>query len=443
MTTVGITSLGCAKNLVDSELILGILQKHGAQIVPDINEAEVIIVNTCGFIAEAQQESIETVLKAVSLKSGGHLKKIIVAGCLTQLYGVELRKQIPQVDAWIGVNDFPRIATILDGILHGAKAFEISSQPYIYDHNLPRFALTPVHYAYIKIAEGCDQLCSFCIIPNIKGKQRSRDENSILTEVKALFSRNVKELLLISQDSTEYGKDLGKPKALAGLLKRICALDGEFWIRILYTYPSHWTDELINVFASEEKICKYVDVPIQHINDAVLKSMRRGESKETIESLISKLREKIPGVFLRTSVIVGYPGETDEQFDELCSFLKHVQFERLGAFTFSPEKGSAATEMEGQVSDSAKNQRYDEIMRLQQKISFDNNSRLLGKRLRCIVDGKSDESSIARYVGRTYGDAPEVDGMVYLQGEDMKAGDFITAEITGFEEYDLIGKVIK
>lgn len=272
---------------------------------------------------------------------------------------------------------------------------------------------------------------------------RSRNEESIIAEAGMLLSRGVKELLLISQDSTEYGKDLGRPKALSGLLRRLCELDGEFRVRVLYTYPSHWTDELIEVFASEKKICKYVDIPIQHVNDDILRSMRRGETRSTIESLILELRESISDVFLRTSVIVGYPGETEAQFDELINFLRHVKFERLGSFTYSPEKGSAAAEMDGQISDEIKNQRYDRIMRLQQEISLENNSKLLGRKLECIVDGESEEGRIAPYAGRTYGDAPEVDGMIYLQGRDLRAGDFVIAEITGFKEYDLIGKVVK
>jgi ribosomal protein S12 methylthiotransferase len=442
MTTVGIASLGCAKNLVDSELILGILQNHGAQIVEDLNDAGVLIINTCGFIAEAQQESIETILKAISLKSGGGVKKIIVAGCLTQLYGSELRKQVHQVDAWIGVNEIPKIAAILDGILNDKKAFETSSQPYIYDHTTPRYLLTPKHYAYIKIAEGCDHLCSFCIIPGIKGKLRSREDGSVVAEAWTLLLRGVKELILISQDSTQYGNDYGKQNALAGLLKKICALDGKFWIRVLYTYPSHWTNELIDIFAEEEKICKYIDIPIQHINDILLKSMRRGETRAVIELLVNRLRERIPGVFLRSSVIVGYPGETDEQFDELCNFLKQVKFDRLGAFMFSPEKGSAAADMEKQVPDEIKSRRYDSIMRLQQGIAFENNSKLLGRKLKCIVDGKPEEGSNAPYIGRTYGDAPEVDGTIHLHGIELNDGDFVISEITGFDEYDLIGKVI-
>ena len=441
MTTIGIASLGCAKNLVDSEIILGILKKHNAIIVNEPGQAEVLIVNTCGFIKEAQQESIETILKAVALKTSGNVKKIIVAGCLTQLFGSELRNQITQVDGWVGINDFPKIAEILDEVLSGKKVFKIDSAPYIYDNSVPREILTPHHYAYIKIAEGCDHLCSFCIIPAIKGKLRSRNINSIIAEAQYLISTGVKELILISQDSTQYGKDLGMSNALAVLLKKLCRISGDFWIRVLYTYPSSWTDELIDVFYEEDKICKYIDIPVQHINDDILKSMRRGESKATITSLISKIRKRISNTFLRTSVIVGYPGENENQFEELCDFLMETKFERLGAFTFSSEKGSLAEMMKNQIPDDIKNQRYDKIMRLQQQISLSNNSKLLGKQLKCIVDSKLEEESISNYIGRTYGDSPDVDGVIYLHGENLMEGDFVIAEITGFKEYDLVGKV--
>ncbi len=444
MTNIAITTLGCAKNLVDSELILGILKKSGANIADDMNEAEVVIVNTCGFIADAQQESIETILQVAHLKSIGRFKKIIVAGCLVQIFGNELRSQIPQVDAWVGVNDFPAIATIIDEVMSGHRVFEISSHEYIYDHKVPRMLLTPPHFAYVKIAEGCDHLCSFCIIPLIKGKLRSRPEESIVGETQALVGTGVKELILIAQDTTEYGKDLGQPRALAELLKKLCAIKGDFWVRVLYTYPSHWTNELIDIFAGEDKICKYVDVPIQHINNSLLKSMQRGESREVIEELLMKIRTRIPDVFLRTSVIVGYPGETEEQFDELCDFLKNIRFERLGAFTYSREKGSAAAEMEGQLPDEIINERYDRIMRLQQEISFENNSKLVKKRLKCIVDDiTKDEDAHRKIVGRTYGDSPEIDGLIYLDGNNLCPGDFVIAEVTDCGKYDLVGRVVE
>ncbi len=460
MTNIGITSLGCAKNLVDSELMLGILKENGASIVNDLSEAEVVIVNTCGFIAEAQEESIEAILEAARLKSIGKIEKIIVTGCLAQIFGHELCDQIPQVDAWVGVNDFPAINKILDEIMGGRKIFETSSDEYIYDHKVPRMLLTPSHYAYVKIAEGCDHLCSFCIIPKIKGKLRSRPEESIVKEAQGLIDRGVKELILVAQDTTEYGKDLGRPRALAGLLRKLCAIKGDFWIRVLYTYASHWTDELVDVFVGEEKICKYVDVPIQHINDELLTSMERGESSHAIESLIGKIRSRIPGVFVRTAVIAGYPGETDEQFEELCRFLKETKFERLGAFTFSAQKGSPAAQMKGQISRETMAERDHMIMQLQQEISLEHNSRLVGTKMKCIVDGPSvrcrstdsgkgktgqakDRNGPREMIGRTYGDAPEVDGQIYLEGRDLRAGDFVMAAVTGFEEYDLKGKVVE
>ena len=453
MTNIAITSLGCAKNLVDSELILGILKKKGTRIVDNLEDAEVIIINTCGFIKEAQEESIETVLQAVYLKSIGKVSKIIAAGCLTQIFGGELKDQMPQVDAWVGVNDFPSIGRILDEVMDDRDVFEISSDDYIYDDKVPRVLLTPPHFAYVKIAEGCDHLCSFCIIPKIKGKLRSRPEESIVREVRRLVDQGVREVILIGQDTTEYGKDLGRPRALAGLLRRLCAVEGDFWIRVLYTYPSHWTDELVEVYATEDKICSYVDIPIQHINNQLLKSMARGESREDIEGLIGKVRESIPGVFLRTSVIVGYPGETEEQFEELCDFLKKVKFERLGAFTFSAQKDSAAAEMPGQVPQEVMDERYEMIMKLQQEVSLENNSKLLGNELKCIVDGTSpphvltgpeeDEGGVDGIVGRTYGDAPEIDGLIYLEGAELKAGDFVVAEVVDFKEYDLVGRVVK
>ncbi len=441
MTNVAITTLGCAKNLVDSEVLLGLLQGKGVRVVEELDEADVVIVNTCGFVADAQKESVETILQLAHLKSQGRFKKLIVTGCLTQIFGAELKRQVPQVDAWIGVNDIHAIGPVLEEVAAGRHVFRTSSKPYLYDHTTPRTLLTPPHYAYIKISEGCDHLCSFCIIPKIKGKLRSRPGSSIVEEARGLLDFGVKELIIIGQDTTEYGRDLGNPDALARLLRKLAAIEGDFWIRVLYTYPSHWTGELVEVFAGEEKICKYVDMPIQHVNDEILKSMRREESRATIEGWLDAVRSRMPEVFVRTSVIVGYPGETEEAFEELCDFIKQVKFERLGAFTYSREKDSAAADMAGQIPDDVKAERYDTVMRIQQEVSLENNSRLLGRRLRCIVDGPAEEGSPADVVGRTYGDSPEVDGRIYLAGKDMGPGDFVEAEVTGFAEYDLVGRI--
>ncbi len=441
MIKVGLTSLGCAKNLVDSEVMLGLLKEKQIGICDKAEEADVLIVNTCGFIREAQEESIEIILQLAHLKRLGKLKKLIVTGCLVQQFKDEIAAQIPEVDAFLGVNDFPRIAEVMQEVLADRKISSVSSRQYIYDHKTPRVQLTPSHYAYIKISEGCSHQCSFCMIPAIKGKLISRDEDSIVSEARGMIARGVKELILIAQDTTEYGRDRGIQNGLASLLRRMCRIEGDFWIRVLYTYPSHWTDELIELFASEPKICKYVDIPIQHIDDEILQSMRRGETRADIESLINKLRSTIPDLFIRSAVIVGYPGESEEQFLTLLEFIKKVKFERLGAFTFSAEKGTEAERMKEQTSEEVKIERFDAVMEAQRKVALENNRKLLGKRMRIIADERCEEAQYD-WVGRTYGDAPEVDGVVYLNSETVKPGDFVDVEIVDSCGYDLVGKEI-
>jgi len=410
---IGILSLGCPRNLVDSENILGRLNLKGYPVV-DINKADIGIVNTCAFIQDAKRESIEAILDLIDLKKRGKLKKIIVYGCLTQRYKDTLRKELPEIDAFVG-----RVSL---------------------NHSKDIYPITPKHYAYLKICEGCVNNCSFCVIPKIKGQLASIDEISVIERVKALNSRKISELNIVGQDITGYGIDLYRAFRLPALLKKVVKHAKNIgWIRLLYLYPSRVTDELIKVIASEPKICKYVDLPIQHINNRILKAMRRSTTKNDILELLAKIRKRIPGVAIRTSLVVGFPSETDKEFGELLSFIKEAKFERLGAFIYSREEGTVAAGLKGQISRGIKTERFNAVMSLQQKVSEDNNRKLLGKVLDVLVDEKEN----GRYLGRTQYDAPEVDGLVYItSGKQLKPGDFVRVKIIDTLEYDLVGELI-
>ncbi|MDP2899153.1 MAG: 30S ribosomal protein S12 methylthiotransferase RimO [bacterium] len=440
MTKVALTSLGCARNLVDSELMLGLLRQENMVVCDDANEADVIIVNTCGFIREAVEESIDAILQLCRLKENGRPKKVIAVGCLVERYKEELVRELPEVDAFVGVNRMSEIGQVIREVLSGRRPVRLNGQPYAHGSE-SRFALTPKHFRYAKICEGCNHGCTFCAIPAIKGRLRSRSPVSILSEVARLIREGAREIVLIGQDTAEYGLDRDEPGALPRLLRDLCRIEGDFWVRLLYSCPTHFSDDLIDVIAEEKKICRYVDLPVQHIDAGILKSMGRKESPEDIFRLIRRIRNAVPGVTFRTSVIVGFPGEGENEFQRLLDFLKETRFERLGAFEFSPEEGTRAAAMPGQAPEEVKSERFGRLMRLQQEISLENNRKLLGRRERIIVDEWSEQADY-RCVGRTEGDAPEVDGCVYVKGDAAKPGEFAEVEFTGCLEYDLIGNEV-
>lgn len=448
---VGLVSLGCAKNLVDSEVMLGSLRREGMELTSDAKLADVLIVNTCGFIEASKQESINAILNANGLRETGNCKALIMAGCLTQRYPKDLQKELPEVDAIVGLNEVPRIGEIVREVL----ARNGHAQPELYwsgpakfvpDFAAPRFRLTPRHYAYVKIAEGCNHPCTFCSIPRIRGKHRSRVMADVVAEVRSLVAEGVREINFISQDTTFYGKDLdplapgprdGKGQ-LCELLREIQKIDGDFWVRLLYTHPYHWNDELIETIAACDKVCRYVDIPLQHINDEVLKRMRRETSGQFIRELIGKIRHGIPGIALRTTFIVGFPGETPEQFEELLAFIDETKFERLGIFTYSQEDHTPAGTMDDQLSAKVKKQRYRRAMTLQQKVSREVQRGFVGRTLRVLIE-KPASATKKTWVGRSHADAPEIDGTVRVSGK-VSAGEFANVRITSAREYDLIGK---
>lgn len=445
---VGFVSLGCAKNLVDSEVMLGSLLRDGMQVTRDAQEADVVIVNTCGFIEGSKKESIDAILKANELRETGSCKALIMAGCLTQRYPKDLRKELPEVDAIVGLNEVPRIGEIVREVLtkngHTAPRLYWSGPAnYVPDYSAPRFRLTPKHYAYVKIAEGCNHPCTFCSIPRIRGKHRSRAVDDVLTEIRGLVAAGVREINLISQDTTFYGKDLD-PNApgprdgkglLCELLQEIQQIDGDFWVRLLYTHPYHWTEELIETIAACDRVCRYVDMPLQHINDEMLKQMRRETSGKYIRDLVAKIRQGIPGIALRTTFIVGFPGETEAQFEELLGFIEEAKFERLGMFQYSQEDHTPASGMTGQLTAKQKKKRYGRAMALQQKVSREVQRGFVGKTLRVLVEKRVNGA----FVARSHADAPEIDGSVHVTGA-ARIGEFARVLITGASEYDLTGE---
>ena len=442
MRKISIISLGCARNLVDSELMIGSLKSEGFVIVEDADSSDIVIINTCAFIEDAKRESIDIILKAAKLKKENRIRKLVVCGCLAQRYCEQLKKDIPEIDAILGVDNFKNISKALSSILRNEKFVAINPPDAIHSDKDPRLALTPSYYTYVKIAEGCENRCSYCAIYNIRGKLRSRSVSSVISEIKILSARKKKaEINIIAQDTTSYGMDRYGKFMLPKLLKKICQLKRAHWIRLLYTHPRHFTDELIDTIANERSMCKYIDLPIQHISDKILSGMNRRINARQIEALIKKIRDRIPDVILRTSVIVGFPGETKRDFNELLDFIRHVQFERLGAFIYSREEGTPAYNFKNQVAVETKNKRLDELMRLQQEISKTVNMGFLGKRLEVLVEAISEKDI---YTGRTQYDAPEVDGTVFIHSKkSLMPGQFVDVDITGTLEYDLVGKNIK
>ena len=439
----GFVSLGCAKNLVDTEVMLGILQKNGIELTNEPSEAEVLIVNTCAFIESAKEESITTVLNMADYKNSGCCRSLIVAGCLGQRYGQQLLDEMPEADAIIGTGAWQRIMEAVDETLKGNRVVISGESEIIYDARMPRIMTTPGYTAYVKIAEGCDNNCAFCAIPMIRGHYRSRKFEDVVEEVKRLASEGVKEINLIAQDTTNYGRDLyGKPR-LAELLKELCRIDGIKWIRTLYSYPRFFTDELIDVIASEPKIAKYVDLPLQHAHDAILRRMHRADTRESIEKLLEKIRERIPGVTVRSTFIVGFPGETDANYQALREFLLKQRFDKVGIFTYSKEEDTPAYSMDGQVAEDVMQERYHELMSIQSKISEETNQALEGKELDILVEGRDEEQQTIA-VGRSYREAPEVDGQVYIEGDtDSKPGDIVRVRVTQGFTYDVVGEPVE
>lgn len=434
-------SLGCDKNLVDSEVMLGLLSKHGHQMVDSEEDADVIVVNTCCFINDAKEESIQTILEMAEYKKDGSIKALIVTGCLAQRYKQEIMDEIEEVDAVLGTTSYDKIVEVIDEALQGHKSLEMTDIDALPTVESKRLVTTGGHFAYLKIAEGCDKHCTYCIIPKIRGNFRSVPMERLIKEATDLVEQGVKEIILVAQETTLYGMDLYGKKSLHVLLKELCKIGGLRWIRILYCYPEEITDELIQVIKEEDKICNYLDIPIQHASDGVLKRMGRRTSKQQLIDTVKKLREEIPGIALRTTLITGFPGETEEQHEELMEFVDEMEFDRLGVFTYSPEEDTPAATMSDQIEESVKEDRQAELMELQQEIAFDLAERMIGKEVIVMFEGKVADENV--YVGRTYMDAPNVDGLIFVEtNEELMSGDFAKVRITGALEYDLIGELI-
>ncbi len=439
---VGIISLGCAKNLVDTEVILGLMNERGWTITPNPADADILIVNTCAFIASAKEESITTILNFAEYKTNGHCKSLIVAGCLGQRYRQELLDEMPEIDAIIGTGAWNRITEAVDETLSGNRVILIGDKEIIYDAKTPRLRTTPDYTAYVKIAEGCDHRCAFCAIPLIRGRQISRPIEDIKAEVERLANEGVKEINLIAQDSTNYGRDLYGEVKICDLLRELVKIEKIHWIRILYAYPQSFTDELIDLIAAEPKICNYVDLPLQHADDNVLKRMHRPDTRASIETLLKKLREKIPGVSIRSTFIVGYPGETDEEFETLKNFVQEQRLDKVGVFVYSPEEDTPAYNMDGQILEDVAQERYHELMSIQSLISQEVNETLKGKELEVLIEGRDAE--VAEVVeGRSYREAPEVDGQIYIENDRRsKAGDIVKVKVLDGFVYDLAAERI-
>ena len=434
-------SLGCDKNLVDSEVMLGLLASHGHQMVDSEEEADVIVVNTCCFINDAKEESVQTILEMAEYKKDGSIKALIVTGCLAQRYKQEIMDEIEEVDAVLGTTSYDKIVEVINEALQGHKSLELTDIDVLPTVESKRLVTTGGHFAYLKIAEGCDKHCTYCIIPKIRGNFRSVPMERLIQEAKELVEQGVKELILVAQETTLYGIDLYGKKSLHVLLKELCKIGGLRWIRILYCYPEEITDELIQVIKEEDKICNYLDIPIQHASDGVLKRMGRRTSKQQLIDTVKKLREEIPDIALRTTLITGFPGETKEQHEELMEFVDEMEFDRLGVFTYSPEEDTPAATMPDQIEESIKEDRQAELMELQQEIAFDLAERMIGKEVIVMFEGKIADENV--YVGRTYMDAPNVDGLIFVEtNEELMSGDFAKVRITGALEYDLIGELI-
>lgn len=445
---IGVVSLGCPKNLVDSETMLGLIHEENYEITNDPSEAEIIIVNTCGFIESAKEESINTILQMAEYKKSSSCKYIIVTGCLSQRYAEELFNELPEADAIAGVEVYDEIGSIIKRVMNGERfiMLERSKPDVIYTSKetfLPRILTTPSYTAYLKIAEGCDNCCSYCAIPKIRGPYRSKPMEQVLKEAKALVDNGVKELIVVAQDTTRYGEDLpGGKLLLADLLKELNKIESLKWIRVMYCYPNNFTDELIETFASLDKVCKYVDLPLQHASNRLLASMNRYDTREEVETLLAKLRKRIPGIVIRTTFIVGFPGETDADFEELKEFVEQQRFENAGVFAYSQEEGTVAGAMPNQIPDEIKQERYHELMALQAQISEEIHKDTEGQTLEVLVEGIEEDGSGLHY-GRSYREAPDIDGLVFIENPgDIKPGCFIKVNILQGFTYESVGERI-
>ena len=435
-------SLGCDKNLVDSEVMLGLLAAKGYRMVDDEMQADIIIVNTCCFIHDAKEESIQTILEMAQYKTDGRLKVLVVTGCLAQRYQQEILDEIPEVDAVLGTTSYDKIVEAVEEALAGKGHVEVEDIDALPLVDTRRLVTTGGHFAYLKIAEGCDKHCTYCIIPKIRGDFRSVPMERLVKEAGELAEQGVKELILVAQETTLYGKDLYGEKSLHRLLRELCRISGIRWIRLLYCYPEEIDENLIQIMKEEKKICHYLDLPIQHANDDILKRMGRRTPKNQLEEIIGRLRREIPDIALRTTLITGFPGETKEQHEELMEFVDEMEFDRLGVFTYSPEEDTPAAGMPDQVPEEVKEERQAEIMELQQEIVFDQAEAMIGREVLVMIEGKvADENA---YVGRTYKDAPNVDGLIFINTEaELMSGDFARVKVTGALEYDLIGELME
>ena len=432
---IGFVSLGCPKNLVDSEVMLGLAERAGHTLTPDAADADVLVVNTCSFIESARQESVNAILEMASHKTGGRCRRLVVAGCMAERYREELRREIPEIDAVLGTNAVPEIVAALEG-----RPLPLPRRPYLYDDLTPRRPTTPPHVAYVKIAEGCNYRCAFCIIPRLRGRYRSRTAESVLREARHLGARGVKELLLVSQDTTYFGNDRGDRGALAGLLRELNTVDGLEWIRLLYLYPTTITTATLDAIAECDKVCKYVDLPLQHASDAVLKRMRRPGTREGYRRLVRRIRSAIPGVTLRTTFIVGFPGETDREFDTLRRFVERMAFDHVGVFTYSHEEGTSAGRLKDDVPRRVKLRRQRTLMTLQRRLARTANTRRIGERVRVMVDGPSPEHPLVLR-GRLAGQAPDIDSVVYLSEADpevCRPGVLVEGDVVAARGYDLV-----
>ena len=450
MKKVGFISLGCPKNLVDSEVMMGQLKHSGYEITANAEEADTVVVNTCGFIESAKKESIEAILEAARLKADGKATRLVVAGCLVERYRDELKAELPEVDAFIGTSQITDILKVCDPATSPRSLPVVSlgnqSATYLYDESTPRILATPSHYAFIKIAEGCDRPCAFCFIPQMRGHFRSRRFGSIVAEAHQLAEEGVKELILVAQDSSRYGEDLGKQDALAHLLRELSHTDGVEWVRVMYTYPTHISDAFLDVLAEEPKAVKYLDMPLQHASQNVLKRMKRGGNRESLERLIERVRRRVPGIGVRTTFITGFPGETDADFEELMTFVKNVEFDRVGVFTYSDEEGTGAFDLSDKVDPKIARQRRARLMKEQAKISRRKNKARVGETVRVLFEGESKESELL-WQGRIETQAPDIDGCVLINdvpdGVVPEAGDMVSVLVTEAQEHDLVGSILE
>lgn len=440
---LALISLGCSKNLVDSEHYLGILSKRKEmELTSELSEADIVIINTCGFIGDAKEESIETILEVSEFKETGNLKKLIVAGCLAQKYSEEILKELPEVDAVIGTGDIDKIEKVVDEILENKKVVETKNMTFLANANTERVLTTASHTAYLKISEGCNRACTYCIIPQMRGRLRSRSIEDIVEEAKRLVASGVREINLLAQETTEYGIDLYGDKKLAALMKELCKIEGLKWLRTYYMHPEYVTDELIEVMKSEEKICKYFDVPIQHVSDNILRNMARAKSGEQVKDVLNRIRKAIPEATIRTTLIVGFPGETEENFQELMDYVREFEFDYAGVFKYSREEDTVAYNLPNQVPEEIKEKRYAELVNLQSEIAERKNRRLLGEEIEVMIDGVSSESEYL-LEGRTRGQALEIDGKVLTTDGTAKPGEIVKVKFEQNFEYDFVGPIVE